>query len=69
MDTYSVSFYITKNLIGYQLVLASTNSTDLLNGVRQMFNLCMLLQVKLAVSFCWLPPVPTFYLNGVLLRQ
>ncbi len=31
--------------------------------------LCILLKVKLEVSFCWLPPLPTPYLDGVSRRH
>ncbi len=37
-----------------------------IDSTASCFNLCIILQVKSAVSFCWLPPVQTSYLHGVL---
>ncbi len=40
----------------------------LINRLKLSFNLCVILQVKWAVSFCWLKPAPASYLNEVLRR-
>ncbi len=39
------------------------------SGICHMFNLGILLQAKLAVSFCWILPVPTSYLGEGLRRH